>query len=78
MFDKRNVSFDVGEGSEANICKGLEIAIEKSAKGDESVITLKPEYAFGKDGSKEFGIPPDATIIYKVKLNGFTKVETIT
>jgi len=34
-------------------------------------LVIKPEYAFGAEGNKEFNIPGNATVEYKVTLNEF-------
>ncbi|KAJ8969796.1 hypothetical protein NQ317_003301 [Molorchus minor] len=75
VFDERDVSFTLGEGSEANIIPGIEIALEKFKKKETSRLVIKPKYAFGKTGSAEFNIPPDATVEYIVTLNNFEKTK---
>ncbi|CAH1113520.1 unnamed protein product [Psylliodes chrysocephalus] len=75
IFDERDVSFTVGEGSDANIITGLEIAIQKFKKAETSRLIIKPKYAFGKSGSQEFNIPPNATVEYTVTLKSFEKMK---
>lgn len=73
-FDERQLTFILGEGSEANIPYGVEKALFKFSEGEKSLLTLGPKYAFGSVGSKEYKIPPDATIKYVVELHSFERV----
>nr|CAH7740033.1 unnamed protein product [Callosobruchus chinensis] len=75
VFVDKDVNFTVGEGCEANIIKGIEIAIEKFKKGEVSKLTIKPQYAYGAEGYPEFGIPPNATLEYVVELKNFERVK---
>ncbi|CAG9820011.1 unnamed protein product [Phaedon cochleariae] len=73
VFEDREVTFTVGEGSEANIIPGIEIAVEQFKKGETSRLIIKPKYAFGIDGSQKYNIPPNATVEYIVSLKKFEK-----
>lgn len=75
VFEERNVSFTIGEASEANVVRGVNHALKKFKKGEQSRLTLKPAYAFGKEGSKEFNIPPDAQVEFIVTLKSFEKAK---
>ncbi|KRT84338.1 hypothetical protein AMK59_1342, partial [Oryctes borbonicus] len=75
IFDEREVSFSLGEGSDINIIEGVERALEKFKKGETSRLTIKPKYAFGINGYAEFGIPPNATVQYTVTLKSFEKAK---
>jgi len=75
VFDERNVKFELGEGAETNIPRGLEVAIEKMKKNEVANVTLKPSYAFGKDGNVSFGVGPGQTVIYEVKVVSFEKAK---
>lgn len=74
-FDVRDVQFTVGEASEQNIILGIDKAIEKFKKGETSRLIIKPQYAFGSQGSTEFNIPPNATVEYTVTLKNFERVK---
>lgn len=74
VFEDRTVTFTVGEGSEANIIDGVEHAVENLKKGETAKVIIKPQYAFGSDGNKELGIPPNATVEYLITLISFEKV----
>lgn len=75
IFDERDVSFSLGEGSDVNIIEGVEKALEKFKKGETSQLKIKSKYAFGSEGSTEFNIPPNADIQYTVTLKSFEKVK---
>lgn len=76
LFDEREVSFTLGEGSESNVVEGIEKALEKFKKGEQSKLIIGPKYAFGETGNAEFGIPANATVEYIVTLKSFEKVES--
>ncbi|XP_068622847.1 FK506-binding protein 59 isoform X2 [Battus philenor] len=73
VFDKRTVSFPLGEGSESDICKGIEKALEKFQKGEESRLKIASKYGFGSEGNSNLGVPPEANLEYIVKLVDFEK-----
>lgn len=77
VFDERDVSFTVGEGSEANVVDGVERAVEKMKKGETARLVIKSQYAFGAEGNQELGIPPNAVVEYTVTLKTFEKVSFI-
>lgn len=74
VFDERDVSFSLGEGSDTNIPLGVEKALEKFIKGETSMLELKPQYGFGAAGHEGFGIPPNANLVYTVTLKNFDQV----
>uniref|UniRef100_UPI00358FF3F3 peptidyl-prolyl cis-trans isomerase FKBP4-like n=1 Tax=Myxine glutinosa TaxID=7769 RepID=UPI00358FF3F3 len=75
VFESRSVSFCMGEGEEHGVPNGVEKALEKMQKGEESLLLLKPKYAFGDEGKEEFGIAPNTDVVYKVKLKDFEKAK---
>lgn len=75
VFEDRSVSFTIGEGSEANIIRGVEIALEKFKKGECSRLKIKSQYAFGDAGSAELNIPGKATVVYTVTLKNFERAK---
>ncbi|XP_043196516.1 peptidyl-prolyl cis-trans isomerase FKBP4-like [Amphibalanus amphitrite] len=75
VFDEREVTFVLGEGSEHGICPGVEEALEKFKTGERSRLTLTAPYAFGDDGHTEYGVLPGATVQYEVKLKSFEKAK---
>nr|QBH73882.1 fk506-binding protein [Carausius morosus] len=75
VFEEREITFPLGEGSEYGVCEGLERAIEKFKKGEKSRILLKSKYAFKDIGKPECNIPPRADIEYLVELKNFEKAK---
>ncbi|KAF5283232.1 hypothetical protein FQA39_LY17379 [Lamprigera yunnana] len=74
-FENRHISFCLGEGVEESVIEGVEKALEKFKKGEKSKLIIKPKYAFGVAGHKEYEIPPDATVEYIVTLKTFEKLK---
>ncbi|KAI5634447.1 FKBP-type peptidyl-prolyl cis-trans isomerase domain-containing protein [Phthorimaea operculella] len=75
VFDSRTVTFNLGEGSEHNVCEGVERALEKFQKGEKSRLTIQPKYAFKSEGNAELKVPANAAVEYTVKLVNFEKVK---
>lgn len=75
VFDERKVNFEVGEGLDIGIPRGIEFALEKMKKNEVAQITLKPEYGFGKNGNVDKGVAPNSTLVYEVKVNTFEKAK---
>nr|QBH73881.1 fk506-binding protein [Brunneria borealis] len=75
VFEEREVTFPLGEGSEYGICEGLERALEKFKKGEKSRIVIKSKYAFKAEGKPEFNIPPNSDIEYEVEMKNFEKAK---
>ncbi|CAK1543787.1 unnamed protein product [Leptosia nina] len=75
VFDTRTVTFTLGEGSEHNVCEGIERALEKFLKDEKSHLTIQPKYAFKSEGNKDLGVPPNAVVEYTVKLVSFEKAK---
>ncbi|XP_075975972.1 FK506-binding protein 59kD isoform X2 [Anticarsia gemmatalis] len=75
VFDTRTVTFPLGEGSEHNVCEGIERALEKFVKDEKSRITLQPRYAFKAEGNAELGVPANAEVEYTVKLTNLEKTK---
>lgn len=57
-------SFNVGKGE---VIKGWDTVIPTMKKGEVCVITCKPEYAYGKQGSPP-RIPENATLMFEIEL----------
>lgn len=76
VFDQRNVTFFMGEGSEEGIVDGVEIAVRKMKKGEKCEVVVKPEYAFGPNGRSDYNIPNDyKEVVFEITLNNFEKVK---
>lgn len=66
VFDERSLTFSVGDAVENDLPEGIDVAIRKFKKGEACRLTLKPEYAFGNQGSEKYNIPGGATVKYEV------------
>lgn len=77
QFEERSVTFNLGEGSELDICDGVEKALEKFKKGEQSRVIIQPKFAFGNLGKEDWNIPPNAVIEYVITLNSFEKVSIL-
>ncbi|XP_033887944.1 peptidyl-prolyl cis-trans isomerase FKBP4 [Acipenser ruthenus] len=75
VFDRRELTFEVGDGEGLGIPRGIEKALQSMEKGEESIIKLSPSYGFDSTGSYQFNIPPGAELCYKVKLISFEKAK---
>ncbi|CAG4946213.1 unnamed protein product [Colias eurytheme] len=75
IFDTRTVTFTLGEGSDQNICEGVERALEKFLQDEKSRLTIQPKYAFKSEGNTELGVPPNTVVEYTVKLVSFEKAK---
>ena len=76
VFEDRDVQFNLGEGEDVGVIKGVEIALEKFKHGEKARLKIKSKYAFGKEGKPEFNIPGDADVEYEVELKSFEKVRS--
>lgn len=75
MFEEREVSFNIGEGSDIGIIDGVEKALEKFKRGETSRCIIQPKYAFGENGKPEWNIPSNASIEYTITLKSFEKAK---
>lgn len=73
VFEDRDCQFNLGEGEDSGVVKGVELALGNLKKGELARLKIKSKYAFGKEGKSEFDIPPDADVIYEVELKSFEK-----
>ncbi|XP_014441158.1 peptidyl-prolyl cis-trans isomerase FKBP4 [Tupaia chinensis] len=75
LFDQRELRFELGEGESLDLPFGLEKAIQRMEKGEQSIVYLKPSYAFGSTGKEKFQIPPYAELKYELHLKSFEKAK---
>ncbi|KAI0211564.1 Peptidyl-prolyl cis-trans isomerase FKBP4 [Lamellibrachia satsuma] len=75
VFEDRDVSFVMGEGSEVGLLNSVEYAIRKFKKAEKALLTVASRYGYGTSGNTEFNIPPNADLEYEVKLKTFEKVK---
>lgn len=74
IFDEREVTYQAGYGFENSIINGIDRAVKKFHKGENSQLLITSKYAYGETGSPEFGIPSDATVEFDLTLIDFTRV----
>lgn len=75
VFDTRTVTFTLGEGSEYQICEGIERALEKFLQNEKSKLTIQPKYAFKSEGNAELGVPANTVVEYTVKLTSLERAK---
>jgi len=75
VFDERKVEFEVGEGLNLHIPRGIEFALEKMKKKEVAQLTIQPQLGFGAQGWQEKEVPGDATLVYEVTLHKFEKAK---
>jgi len=75
VFDERTVSFEIGEGIDSLVPRGVEIGLEKMKKNEIAQITIQPSYAFGRGGNVDKGIKSNETLTYEIKLISFEKAK---
>lgn len=68
VFDERTVSFEIGEGIDSLVPRGVEIGLEKMKKNEIAQITIQPSYAFGRGGNVDKGIKSNETLTYEVSV----------
>ncbi|KAJ8369488.1 hypothetical protein SKAU_G00095160, partial [Synaphobranchus kaupii] len=73
VFDSRDLRFVVGEADDMDVPLGVDRAMDKMQKGECCLLYLKPKYGFGRDGKLEFGIGPNAELMYEVTLKDFER-----
>ncbi|RUS74387.1 hypothetical protein EGW08_017842 [Elysia chlorotica] len=75
IFEETTTSFVLGEVEDPKITSGLEMAVRKMKEKEHSKFTMKPAYAFGKEGNESLGVPPNATLVFEVELQSFEKAK---
>merc|ERR1712232_1284806 len=62
--------FELGAGA---VIGGWDKGVATMKKGEKAVLTCKPDYAYGAEGTPGGPIPPNATLIFEVELKDFRK-----
>eukprot|EP01080_Neovahlkampfia_damariscottae_P008926 gene8926-875_t len=65
---KENFKFIFGDGQ---VIEGISLVLRNMKKGEICEAILKPNFGFGKEGSKELNIPSNATLKVKLELVDF-------
>lgn len=73
VFDEREVSFVVGEASEADLIPGIDIAVSKMKKGETSRILIRKDYAWNDLPPRQFDLTPGDDVTYEITLNEFDR-----
>jgi FK506-binding protein 4/5 len=48
--------------------KGLELGVRSMCRGERALLECRADYAYGEVGAPEKGIPPNATLIFDVRV----------
>ncbi len=68
------MKFVMGEGSEADVVSGIEVAVKKCKKGELVRLSVKSRYGYKSQGHACYNIPPDADLSYDVEIIDFVRV----
>jgi len=71
VFDERSAEFELGEGRDINVPRGLELGLEKMKNEETAELTLRSDYAFGKAGCPDLSIESHSDLKYEVTLKSF-------
>ena len=69
QFDAGTISFKLGEGK---VIPGWEQGIENMQAGGSRKLIIPPELAYGRNGAGGGIIPPNATLLFDVELDGIS------
>jgi FK506-binding protein 4/5 len=74
VFDERqNFEFEIGEGSTQNVCEGVEHALLKFKKDEQSRIFLRANQVWGGKGCTSFGLAVGTDVTYEIEVKSFEK-----
>ncbi|XP_076816651.1 peptidyl-prolyl cis-trans isomerase FKBP4-like [Clavelina lepadiformis] len=72
VFDERHITYNVSEADEElQLIPAIDIIVKQMKKSEHSRIFVKSKYGFGAAGSQKFNIPPNADLVYDIKLVKF-------
>lgn len=74
-FFNSDVTFILGEATEAGLPDGVDKAVKKFHKGEHSMVHVKSRWAYGKEGNAQYNIPPNADIDFEIHVKEFEKVK---
>ena len=65
LDDNKPFAFRVGLGQ---VIKGWDEGMMQMSVGEEAELTMTGDYAYGPKGFPAWGIPPNATLLFKIQL----------
>ncbi|CAJ0929857.1 unnamed protein product, partial [Mesorhabditis belari] len=75
VFYDRDITFSLGEGSEAGLPEGVDRAIRRMTRGEKSIIHIKgTRFTYGTSPPAEYQLPSNAPIDFTIFLKSFVKV----
>ncbi|VDN53659.1 unnamed protein product [Dracunculus medinensis] len=76
VFLNKEISFTVGEATEAGLPEGIDRAIRRFQRGEKSHLHFRgSRYTYGKDAPLEYNLPDNAELDFSVFLRSFEKVK---
>ena len=66
--NKRKPQFLVFKIGSNQVIKGWEEGVKTMSVGESATVTIEPEWAYGKKGQTDAGIPPNATLVFDIEL----------
>jgi len=72
---ERGEPVEIIVGGDDGVIPGLDLAVENMKKGEVALVTIQPEYGYGKEGNPALNIPPNATLVYEIELVDFQKAK---
>lgn len=75
MFLDKDVTFELGEGSEVGLPEGVDRALRRINKLEKCKVVLKgSRFTYGSKTPAEFNLPPGAELEFTIFLKDFEKV----
>ena len=63
-------------GGESDVIPGVDAAVKTMKKGEVSLVNCDSSYAFGDKGREEWGIGPNMSVAYEIRLKSFDQVSS--
>ena len=65
----------VAAEDDLELIPAIDVAVKKMKLNEHSLFRIKPKYGFGAKGSEKHSIPPNADLVYELKLLSFEKAK---